>query len=89
MIPTDRLDRLDALIAKDRLLRGQWTDGQGRACLLAALSPEVATASSASRCPAALMPLWFAELTPWLDDEPSAAFIWSTVDRGMPVSWPP
>jgi hypothetical protein len=80
MIPTDRLDWLDALIERGDLLRGQWTDGRERACLLAALSPEAAAAGSAKRCPATLMPAWLAHLTPWLDDEPSAE-AWPAIVR--------
>lgn len=72
VIPVDRLDRLDRMIAEGRLLRGQWTQGHERACLLAALSPEVAASESARRCPAEVMPPWLAHLTVFVDDEPSA-----------------
>jgi len=64
----DRLDRLDAMICEGRLLRGTWTDGRERACLLAALSPECGKAKSPDACPATVMPAWLAELTPWMDD---------------------
>jgi hypothetical protein len=79
-----RVERLQELINEDRIVRGYWTgvDEQGRetACLLAALSPEVAEAETASACPASLMPLWFAHLTPWLDDH-SSATAWPQVIR--------
>jgi hypothetical protein len=68
---TERIDRLDTMIREDRLIRHAWTEGHDRACLLAALSPEAGEAQSADACPADLMPLWLAELTPWIDDAPS------------------
>ena len=67
---TERLDRLDALIREDRIIRGAWTE-RDRACLLAALAPEAGKAQSASTCPAEVMPEWLAHLTPWIDDAPS------------------
>lgn len=66
-----RFDQLDRLIAEGNLLRGSWTEGQERACLLAALSPEVATEKHPSACPASLMPPWLAYLTPAMDDNGS------------------
>ena len=70
-----RLARLDKMIAEKRILRDEWfsTSRRGieRACLLAALSPEVAHGGGVhgpSKCPADLMPRWFAEITPELDD---------------------
>ncbi len=74
----DRLARLDSAIAEGRLVRREWNDapddcGQERACLLAMLSPEAARDEDASRCPAAIMPTWLAELTPWIDDSGSDA----------------
>ena len=68
----ERIDRLDAMIAEGRLIREKWTEGHDRACLLTALSPEAGAAQSAAACPAELMPMWLAYLTPWLDDAPSA-----------------
>src|SRR5678810_579442 len=67
-----RLDKLDRLINEGNLLRNTWTQGQERACLLAALSPEVATTEDPIDCPAAVMPAWLANLTPSLDDNGSA-----------------
>jgi len=64
----DRLDRLDAMIREDRLVRGGWTDGRYRACLLVALAPECGESRSPRECPATVMPKWLAELTPWMDD---------------------
>ncbi len=68
---SERVDRLDTMIAEGRLIREKWTAGHGRACLLAALSPEAGAAQTAAACPAAVMPPWLAYLTPWLDDAPS------------------
>jgi hypothetical protein len=68
---SERIDRLDAMIAGNRVIRGKWTVGHDRACLLAALSPEAGYAESAAACPAEVMPAWLAYLTPWLDDAPS------------------
>lgn len=58
-----RLARLDKAVEDNSVKRGQWT-----ACLLAQLSPEAEKASSASACPATVMPPWLAHLTPWIDD---------------------
>ncbi len=69
---SDRVDRLDAMVRENRVIRGSWTRGHDRACLLAALSPEAGYAESAAACPAEVMPPWLAYLTPWLDDAPSA-----------------
>ena len=67
--------KLNQYIAEGRLIRHAWTgsDKQGRqtACLLAAMSPEVASSSDASACPAHIMPEWLASLTPWMDDSGS------------------
>jgi len=78
MVMDERHDRLDAMLREGRLIRGAWTKGHDRACLLAALSPEAGAAESASACPAEVMPAWLAYLTPWLDDEPSA-HAWSGI----------
>ena len=67
-----RIERLNTFISEGRLIRNEWTgeDGQGRetACLLAAISPEVAESWAEKDCPSDLMPEWFARLTPWIDD---------------------
>ena len=72
-----RVERLNTFIEEGRIVRHAWlgTDKEGRetACLLAALAPEVAEAEDAGACPASVMPEWFAELTPWIDDEASEA----------------
>jgi hypothetical protein len=69
----ERFDRLDRLIAEDRLIRNAWTgeDGHGRAtaCLLAALSPEAGESRKAYACPATVMPGWLARVTTRFDDE--------------------
>ena len=93
-----RVERLNTFINEGRIVRDYWTgvDEQGReeACLLAALSPEVAEQGTASACPAELMPGWMAYLTPWIDDKSSevewprmvrryaaCAARWSTLDN--------
>lgn len=79
----ERINRLDTLIAEDRILRGSWTgeaNGRELACLLAAVSPEAGQARSADACPSSLMPLWLAYLTVWLSDNPSARH-WPMVVR--------
>jgi hypothetical protein len=65
----ERVARLNKMVAGNRILRGAWTDGHERACLLAALSPEAGHHESASACPSWVMPEWLAHLTPWIDDQ--------------------
>lgn len=69
------LEKLNQYIEEGRLIRKKWvsSDAQGRetACILAALSPEVADKGYADACPADIMPLWLAHLTPWMDDDGS------------------
>jgi hypothetical protein len=83
---TERCDRLDLFIAENRLIRKDWgyTDSKGRelACLLAALAPEVGLGEDgeATKCPAEVMPLWLAYLTPWIDDA-GGENQWPTVIR--------
>ena len=76
--------KLNQYIAEDRLIRRAWTDldDQGRetACLLAAMSSEVAAKEDASACPADIMPQWLAYLTPWMDDEGSDD-VWPSMVR--------
>jgi hypothetical protein len=69
----ERFDRLDEFIAQDRLVRNRWGDGQERACLLLAISPEVGAEGFVSRCPAYLIPSWLANMTPSLDDNGTEA----------------
>jgi len=67
----ERLERLDSAIAEGRIIHSKWRrveGGREYVCLLAALSPEVADAEDAEDCPADVMPLWLALLTPDLDD---------------------
>lgn len=68
----ERVARLREMVDGGRIIRGGWTEGHDRACLLASLSPEVARAQDASACPASVMPGWLAELTPRIDDHTSA-----------------
>lgn len=69
---TTRLDRLDQYLAEGKIIRRNWSrlDEQGRVlvCLLAALAPECAPSKDPALCPADVMPLWLAHLTPWIDD---------------------
>ena len=76
MNTNERFDRLDTFIAEDRLVRKAWGDGQERACLLLALAPEVETVGVVERCPASVLPAWFAHLTP------------SIADCGSEAAWP-
>ena len=71
----ERFGRLETMLAEGRVIRNNWTDtdaGRERACLLAAISPEVGSEQSAAACPAWLLPSWFAELTPAMDDNGSS-----------------
>jgi hypothetical protein len=89
MIDIERVDRLDTMIREKRIIRGAWTKGRDRACLLAALSPEAGSAESAEACPAEVMPGWFAEFTPWIDDTPSTNEWEKIVERyaGLARRW--
>ena len=72
-----RIQRLNEMMDEGRIIRNGWfgidEQGRGTACLLAALSPEAGDAENPVFCPAAVMPLWFAHLTPWIDDACSDA----------------
>ena len=78
------ITKLNQYITEGRLIRNAWTDldNQGRetACLLAAMSPEVAARENASACPASIMPKWLAYLTPWMDDAGSDE-VWPSMVR--------
>ena len=80
----DRIERLNRFISEGRVIRGGWggADEQGReeACLLVALSPEVAEYGDAGACPAGVMPAWLAYLTPWMADRGTGTE-WSRVVR--------
>jgi hypothetical protein len=76
----ERFNRLDTFIAEGRLVRKWWGDGQDRACLLLALAPEVGANGNVGRCPASVLPPWFAELTPGLDDNGTEA-AWPAMAR--------
>jgi hypothetical protein len=74
---SERLRRLDTMIAEGRIIRDAWVGdnddaGRERACLLVALSPEVGAAQSASACPASVLPAWLAHFTS-MDDNVSLA----------------
>jgi hypothetical protein len=64
----ERIENLNRHIEQGTLIRKAWGDGHKRACLLAALAPETAQASSSKACPAEVMPEWLAHLTPSMDD---------------------
>lgn len=80
MTMSERIDQLEKMIEEDRVIRSSWRDtdaeGRERACLLTAMFPEVT--NDAAQCPAGYLPLWFAYLTPSLDDNGSA-FKWQSV----------
>lgn len=89
----ERLERLDFLIAEDRLVRQEWLgkdeDGRETACLLVALSPEVGEKKSVEACPVEVMPMWLAHLTPPIDDHGSIA-AWSVMVKrfaGLAHRW--
>jgi hypothetical protein len=66
-----RVQNLRKHIKMGTLVRKEFGDGYERACLLSALAPEVVErdgSGNASRCPAHVMPTWFAQLTPNIDD---------------------
>lgn len=65
---TDYADRLDGFIERKALIRGKWTEGHEKACLLAALSPAVQSKCTAIACPASICPIWWAEWTVFVDD---------------------
>lgn len=69
---SERFDRLDTMIREGRVIRKAWSEGQERACLLAALSPEAGQAQSALSCPADVIPPWLAYMTPSMDDNGTA-----------------
>jgi hypothetical protein len=80
-----RLNRLDTFKSEGRIIRHEWEgiddDGHEVACLLATLSPEAGRRGNPSACPAGVMPAWFANLTPWIDDSGSVAAWPSVVER--------
>lgn len=67
----DRWERYEQMRREGRLLRTAWTD-HDRACWIAALSPEAGKARDAAACPAEVMPVWLAYLTPSVDDNVSS-----------------
>jgi hypothetical protein len=73
--------RFDKFYAEGRLTRHEWRDrrdGKDYACALSAFSLAVyraagvpedeRTVEPVDACPANLLPLWFARLTPWIND---------------------
>ena len=73
----ERFDRLELAVEEGRTCRRAWicSDGvQERLSALLYVAPECRTSSGGgdpSRCPARLMPPWFAHLTVWIDDSGS------------------
>jgi hypothetical protein len=63
------MTRFNTFVAENRIIHGAWKgkDAQGRetACLLSAFADGI---DSAIKCPAEIMPSWFAHLTPWMTD---------------------
>lgn len=73
MLISERLDALDAAIAEERIINGDWRDttrsadeGKEYVCLLVALFPEVHSAPE--QCPSDWIPQWVAVLIPIIDD---------------------
>lgn len=65
----ERLARLALAADQGRVIRAKWADVySNKACLLAWLSPEAASAKSASACPPTVLPQWFACMTPFMAD---------------------
>jgi hypothetical protein len=66
-----RFNRLDRMIKQGKMIRQSWNDftqGEERACLLAAISPEAGEKQTSEACPTSVLPAWFAYLTPSMDD---------------------
>lgn len=66
----DRVANLNRHLEQGTLLRHDWGDGYERACLLAALAPEVTKVEirRVYECPAEVMPPWMAHMTTRMDD---------------------
>lgn len=66
------MNNAQLVINEGRLIRGAWTGtdviGRPTACLLSALSPDVAASHNPADCPVSVMPLWMAYLTPFLNE---------------------
>lgn len=60
-------------LERGTLLRYSWGDGYEKACLLAAVFPEVAQQRRTEACPAGVIPRWFADFTITIDDNSSDA----------------
>lgn len=90
----DRMGSLRRHIKQGTLIRGAFTSedlkGRETACLLAAMSPEVAGSEEPDSCPAHVMPVWLAELTPNIDDNGTDKHWFSMVGRYAHVAglWP-
>lgn len=84
---SERLRRLNDAIERGEVIRSLWTSehgGRKLACLLATLAPEVvegAAAGDVTKCPADVMPTWFAHLVPWIDDAGTEGAWRGNVDR--------
>lgn len=80
----EAIERLNSHITNGTLVRHEWTgtDSEGRAtaCLLAAVFPECGKQKSSEFCPASVMPLWLAIITPEIDDNGSDSE-WPTMVR--------
>jgi len=78
---SERINNLDRVIAEGLIVRntlflnfGNATDlSEGQACILTALSPEVALADNPEACPPTVLPLWMAFLVHRLSEGVSAA----------------
>lgn len=106
---SERFSLLREAIDKDLVCRGSWEkveeDGRRLACLLLTIAPETRDCDyeghptfDAGRCPASVLPMWLAILTPWIDDSPSeeawpdilrryADVVGRAADRFDPFDW--
>jgi hypothetical protein len=87
-IPADALDRYDIMLSEGRIIPAAWTreeDGRHLACVLAALSPDVAERKTADACPGDWMPGWLAYRIIQVDDEGSAEVRAVSLRRLSPI----
>ena len=75
------LEKYDAALATGAIKQGVWNserDGRHVACALGVIDQSI---NSASKCPAAVMPRWLAQMVPWLFDaqEEADALAWGHV----------
>lgn len=87
-IPPEALDRYDFMLSQGRIISGAWTREEGGrhlACVLAALSPEVAEQGTADACPGNWMPGWLAHRIVQVDDKGTAKVRAASLRRLSPI----